>query len=228
MTRNLLLSLVLVGMLAACSTGGDGHTIEAIGMNFVRSEVHVRAGQPVTLHVVNRDGYAHAFDVDEFDIHAPLPAKTTFDADTEAIVAYLRSLPPAEQTAKTGDKLSFLGAVLFGAGMFGTPEKGADTVAAPPEGVTAEYGKYVATFGECRGCHGPNATGTPASAMAAAVPNPRPLVGEVSQAQFVAMMRTGVKPDGQPFPEGMPWQVAAQMTDNDLAALYAYLTAPVQ
>lgn len=60
--------------------GGDGNTIEAIGMNFVRSEVHVRAGQPVTLHVVNRDGYAHAFDVDEFDIHAPLPAKTTFDA----------------------------------------------------------------------------------------------------------------------------------------------------
>ncbi len=157
-----------------------------------------------------------------------LPYAQLSDADTEAIVAYLRSLPPAEQTAKTGDKLSFLGAVLFGAGMFGTPEKGADTVAAPPEGVTAEYGKYVATFGECRGCHGPNATGTPASAMAAAVPNPRPLVGEVSQAQFVAMMRTGVKPDGQPFPEGMPWQVAAQMTDNDLAALYAYLTAPVQ
>ncbi len=32
------------------------------------------------LHVVNRDGYAHAFDMDEFDTHAPLPAGTTFDA----------------------------------------------------------------------------------------------------------------------------------------------------
>jgi cytochrome c553 len=101
-------------------------------------------------------------------------------------------------------------------------------VTAPPEGVTAEYGKYVATYGECRGCHGPDATGVPASAMGPAVPNPRLLVAEISQEQFAEMMRSGVKPDGQPFPETMPWQAAAQMTDNDLAALYAYLTAPVQ
>ena len=35
-------------------------------------------------------------------------------------------------------------------------------------------------------------------------------------------MRSGVKPDGQPFPDTMPRQAAAQMTDNDLAALYTY------
>jgi cytochrome c553 len=148
--------------------------------------------------------------------------------DTEAIVAYLRTLPPAEQTAATGDKLSFVGALMFGAGMFGTLEKGADTVVAPPQGVTAEYGKYVATFGECRGCHGPDLTGVPASALGPAVPNPRPLVASLDQNQFFAMMRTGVKPDGAAFPETMPWQVAAQMTDDDLAALYAYLTVPVR
>ena len=34
--------------------------------------------------------------------------------------------------------------------------------------------------------------------------------------------------DGAAFPETMPWQNAAKMTDDDLAALYAYLTAPVQ
>ncbi len=157
-----------------------------------------------------------------------LPYGQLSDADTEAIVAYLRTLEPAQQPAATGDKLNFVGALMLGAGMFGTPEKGADTVAAPAEGTTAEYGKYVATFGECRGCHGPDLTGTPASAMGPAVPNPRLLVAELSQEQFAGMMRTGVKPDGQPFPETMPWQVAAQMTDSDLAALYAYLTAPVQ
>jgi hypothetical protein len=42
------------------------------------------------------------------------------------------------------------------------------------------------------------------------------------------MMRSGIKPDGQPFPEAMPWGIASRLTDNDLAALYAYLTAPVE
>jgi hypothetical protein len=41
------------------------------------------------------------------------------------------------------------------------------------------------------------------------------------------MMRTGVKPGGAAFPPNMPWQVAAKLTDDDLAALYQYLTAPV-
>ncbi len=155
-----------------------------------------------------------------------LPYAQLSDADTEAIVAYLRTLPPAEQTAKTGDRFSFVGALMFGAGMFGTWEKGAETVSAPPAGVTAAYGKYVATFAECRGCHGPDATGAPASAAGPAVPNPRTLVSTVTQEQFAEMMRSGVKPDGVAFPEGMPWQVAAQLTDDDMAALYAYLTAP--
>jgi cytochrome c553 len=172
-------------------------------------------------HRVDKDGKQLIF-------MSLLPYAQLSDADTEAIVAYLRSLPPAEQTTATGDKVSFIGALMLGAGMFGTPEVGAATVTAPPEGATAEYGKYVATFAECRGCHGPDATGTPASAMGAAVPNPRLLVATLSEEQFAEMMRTGVKPDGVAFPEGMPWQVAAQLTDDDMAALYAYLTAPVQ
>ena len=43
-------------------------------MRFRQTEVHVKAGQPVTLRVVNQDGYAHAFDIDAFDIHTPLAA----------------------------------------------------------------------------------------------------------------------------------------------------------
>ena len=64
--------------------------------------------------------------------------------------------------------------------------------------------------------------------MGPAVPNPRLLAATLSEAQFAEMMRSGVKPDGVAFPETMPWQVAAQLTDDDMAALYAYLTAPVQ
>ena len=152
-----------------------------------------------------------------------LPYTQFSDADTEAIIAYLRSLPAAENDAATGDNLNFVGAVMLGAGMFGpTAQRGADSITAPPAGATAEYGKYVATFGECRGCHGPDMTGSAATAISAAIPNPRPLVSTVSEEQFIEMMRTGVKPGDRPFPDTMPWQNAAAMNDDDLAALYAY------
>jgi mono/diheme cytochrome c family protein len=157
-----------------------------------------------------------------------MPYAQLSDADTEAIIAYLRTLPPAEQTVQTGDTLNFVGAVMFGAGMFGSPAQAAASVSAPAEGVSAEYGGYVAIYGDCRGCHGPDMTGTPASAAGPAVPNPRPFVGTMTQEQFAAMMRSGVKPNGEAFPDAMPWQNAAHMTDNDLAALYTYLTAPVK
>ena len=170
-------------------------------------------------HRVNKEGKLLTF-------MALMSYNRLSDEDTQAIIAYLRTLPPAEQTAVTGDKLSFLGGVIFGAGMFGTIEKGADSVTAPPEGATAAYGKYVATFSDCVGCHGPNVTGVaPSSIDPAGTPNPRLLVGELSQEQFFEMMRTGIRPDNNPFPETMPWQIAAKLTDNDLAALYAYLTA---
>lgn len=175
----------------------------------------------VLRHRVNKEGQLAVF-------MSLLPVHEYSDDDVQSIIAYLRTLPPTEQAAATGDKLSFVGALMFGAGMFGTPAEGAATVTAPPQGVTAEYGKYVATFGECRGCHGPDVTGAPASPAGPAVPNPRPLVMAMTLEQFREMMRTGIKPGGTPFPDTMPWQIASRLTDEDLTALYAYLTAPVQ
>ena len=168
-------------------------------------------------HRVNKDGDLLAF-------MSLMTYSQLSNEDTEAIIAYLRTLPPVEQTAVTGDKLSFLGSIMFGAGLFGTPEKAAEMVVAPPQGVTAEYGKYVATFAECRGCHGPDATGVEESPAGPATPNPRTLVGTLTLEQFAEMMHTGVKPDGVAFPETMPWQIASKLTDDDLAALSAYLT----
>lgn len=144
--------------------------------------------------------------------------------DLEALVAFLRAQPAATPDGPTGDKVNFIGLIFWGAGMFPAPEKRPDSISAPARGVTAEYGKYVATIGDCRGCHGPDMTGTPASAVSPAIPNPRPLVGETTLEQFVEMFRSGVKPDGVAFPETMPWQSAAAMNDDDLAALYVYLT----
>ncbi len=159
-----------------------------------------------------------------------LPYHEMSDEDTQAIIAYLRTLEPVETPAgiQAGDRVNFIGALMFGAGMLPAGIQGEATVSSPPAGTNADYGKYVATFGECRGCHGPDMTGTPASAIGPAVPNPRPLVSSLTQEEFFQMMRSGVRPDGSAFPETMPWQIAATMTDDDLAAIYAYLTAPVQ
>ena len=157
-----------------------------------------------------------------------LPYGQISDEDTQAIIAYLRSLPPAATQVTTGRKLNYFGMVLFGSGMFPISEAPADTVTAPMQGVSAEYGKYVALLGDCSGCHGPDLTGVEASQMGPAIPNPRPIVATWTQAEFIQTMRTGVRPNGVPFPETMPWQNASNMTDDDLAALYMYLTSPVR
>jgi len=78
--RPYILSLLIIPvcLLAACSPPAPNEaTITMKEMAFVQSEITVKAGQPVTLRLVNRDGYAHAFDIDEFDIHTSLAANET-------------------------------------------------------------------------------------------------------------------------------------------------------
>jgi uncharacterized cupredoxin-like copper-binding protein len=40
---------------------------------FVEDELHLKAGDTVTFELFNADFLAHSFDVDEFDVHAPMP-----------------------------------------------------------------------------------------------------------------------------------------------------------
>lgn len=80
--RPFLLSLILFLALlpAACARAQTNTvTLKLEAMRFDQSEVQVKAGQPVTLRIINKDGYAHAFDMDEFDIHTPLAANETLD-----------------------------------------------------------------------------------------------------------------------------------------------------
>ncbi len=170
----------------------------------------------VLRHSVNQDG--HKLGYMEFS-----PFKELSDEDTQAIIAYLRSLPAVTQTVETGDNLNFIGMLIYGSGMFPASVPGAETVTAPPPGITAEYGKYVATYGECRGCHGPDMMGVAATPLSPAVPNPRPSVVTWTLDQFFETMRSGIKPSGAAFSELMPYQNAAKMTDADLEALYLYL-----
>jgi plastocyanin len=73
---------LLVGILFLVLSGCGGQetqaiTIQASGMSFTPARVTVKIGQAVSLRIINRDGYAHAFDLDAFDIHSPLSAKET-------------------------------------------------------------------------------------------------------------------------------------------------------
>jgi plastocyanin len=79
------LGVALVAMsapgLAARSPAPAGTTVLAArDYQFDRIEIHVQAGQLVTLRLDNGDGALHQFDLDEFNIHAPMPARQSTTA----------------------------------------------------------------------------------------------------------------------------------------------------
>jgi len=95
-------------------------------------------------------------------------------------------------------------------------------------GVTAAHGAYVANM--CIGCHGEKLSGGkipggPPDWPAAAnlTPGEGSAMGRYKDAaQFVAMMRSGKRPDGSAI-RVMPFESISKMDDVDLPALYAYL-----
>jgi mono/diheme cytochrome c family protein len=152
------------------------------------------------------------------------------DADVQSIVAYLRSQPatnnkPQNDTPSNG--LNLLGALLIGAGIFPTSVQPPITqpVIAPPEGTSADYGKYLVDNIGCRSCHGKDlAGGTPGFGPPPG-PNITVLVPKWNEADFVKTIRTGVDPTGKSLnADLMPWKaISAFATDDDLKAIYAYL-----
>ena len=147
------------------------------------------------------------------------------DADAEALVAYLRSQPAVDNPQPTRN-LNVLAALFLGTGMFPTSvQPPAGSVAAPPAGPTAEYGKYlISSIGGCADCHGTKLDGVPNNSFAPQAPALKPLAAGFSEAQFFAVFRDGLRPDGSPVAEGMPWKnIGKAMSDDDLRAVQAYL-----
>ena len=96
---------------------------------------------------------------------------------------------------------------------------------APPLGMTAEYGQYLARGGGCIGGHGPGLSGGPIPAAppewpaAAANLTPSGEMGKWSETDFINSMRTGINPAGKTLDKSMPGFRYRDMTDNDLKAL---------
>lgn len=161
------------------------------------------------------------------------------DADLGAIVAYMRTLAPSRHHPGR-PTVGPMGRVLYLAGKL--PLLAAEHIdheaaapPAPPIGRTPEYGAYLSRM--CVGCHGPTFSGGPIPGAppewppAANITQDRATgIHGMTEAQFLAVMREGKKRDGSRIdPTHMPWRQLAEMTDDELVALYVYFqTVPAK
>ncbi len=148
------------------------------------------------------------------------------DEDIQALIAYLRSQPAvANETQMPLDQPSFLALILLGAGVI--PEGPAPTTAvitAPAKAPTAEYGAYILSYQDCTLCHGQDLRGGVEGQLAPIGPSLMVVKGWTLD-QFVTTLRTGVDPSGHVLDEKkMPWRNVGRMDDEELEAVYNYLS----
>ena len=91
-------------------------------------------------------------------------------------------------------------------------------------GVTPEYGSYLVTLGNCRGCHGPELRGTSSRIGPPPAPNLVDSTRNWSADDFRKTIRSGRTPTGRTLdPQKMPWPRLANLTDAELDAVVEYV-----
>ena len=176
-------------------------------------------------HGVGKDGKALAIMPSDF-------FNKISDGDLGAIIAYLKVLPPVDNELPE-TSLGPLGRIITLLDSSILPATLIDHEAPrPPEpqvGVTKEYGSYLGVI--CSACHGENLSGGPppgGDPNAPLAPNLTPggALGSWTDAQFINTIRTGTTPSGKQLDdEFMPWETFANMTDDELQAIWLYLTS---
>ena len=148
------------------------------------------------------------------------------DEDAQAIVAYLRSRPPAG-TRSPATRMNLVGALFVGLGAAKTSAQPSITkpVTAPERAATSEYGKYLISIGNCAECHGEDLRGrAPKLPGPPAAPNMIAITSAWDADGFVRTFRTGIDPANHKLTGEMPWKsIAGFASDDDLRAMYAYL-----
>ena len=154
------------------------------------------------------------------------------DDDMAAMIAALEAAPPVDRPA-VPIKAGPLAAVLFSTGkMHLLPARlidhDAPRPATPAPGSTVEYGAYLAAG--CVGCHGMTLAGGKMPGMppgtpipANITPDPETGIGSWTQADFVKVLREGVRPDGRKVADFMPVTLTKEFTDMELEAIWKYL-----
>ncbi|MGD2157026.1 MAG: c-type cytochrome [Anaerolineales bacterium] len=165
------------------------------------------------------------------------------DADTLALVAYLRSLEPVRNEVPDS-QLSFIAKVLIAVGIVKSQPAITEPVVAPPIGATAEYGEYLVYHAStCVGCHTPrnpnngqfDSTRPFAGGLfpfpeegftttgSNLTPDPATGIGNWTEEQFLNAMRRGLRPDGTVILPFMPWPAFNRWSTDDLRAVWLYL-----
>lgn len=155
------------------------------------------------------------------------------DEDVAAVVAYLRSLPPVDREPRQS-RPGPLARVLHLAGLLllvsaEVIDHGRERGPTPAAGATVEYGEYLAVT--CTGCHGAGFSGgkipgTPPEFLPPAnlTPHLETGLGRWTEADFVRLVREGVRPDGSMVnTEAMPIAMTSRFTDEELSAIWMYL-----
>ncbi|MGH8040872.1 MAG: c-type cytochrome [Rudaea sp.] len=154
------------------------------------------------------------------------------DADTADLIAFVQSVPPVDRQVPAvapGPLLRTL--FVFGkvplVSALQIDQHAAHVAALTPE-PSADYGRYLAQA--CTGCHGEHFSGGPIPGLPPSfpaaqniTPNPVGGLGKWTQADFIAAIRTGKRPDGSTINPFMPWRAFSALTDTELNALWAYL-----
>jgi mono/diheme cytochrome c family protein len=145
------------------------------------------------------------------------------DEDVQSIVAFIRQHEPnAPATPPT--QLSLMGALLLNVAPLQTAQEPlVGPVVAPLRGPTAAYGDYLLSVGGCRDCHAGNLAGVPPGGPVPPGPNISDLGQRYSEEQFIRLFREGVKADGTPLGEGMPYYEYELFDDDDFRAILAYM-----
>jgi mono/diheme cytochrome c family protein len=152
------------------------------------------------------------------------------ESDMGDLIAYVKSVAPVDRES-VPLKVGPVARALLVAGKIKIAANEIDHVTLKPEvvtpGVTVAYGRYVAI--SCTGCHGNNFSGgkieigppdwPPAANL---TPHVSGHVGKWTEKDFLAVIRTGTRPDGSSVSLVMP-RAFGQMNDTELKAIWAYL-----
>jgi len=169
-------------------------------------------------HGVKRDGQSVTF--------MPVVDYRFTADDLGAIVAYTKSVPPVDRTVPTmsvGPMARALGLFAdFPLASASLIDHGQSRLLARPDPSDAvETGKYLMSSAGCFACHGAQLTG--GSGPPPGGSNITPVgIGGWSERDFMVALRTHRRPNGSAIDEVMP-QAYGEMSDEDLARIYAYL-----
>jgi hypothetical protein len=154
------------------------------------------------------------------------------DQDLNALVVYLKSVTAADNDL--GEKnVKPLGRIMLALGAFGDIlsaefiDHDGQRPPVPEHSVSVDYGEYLANTSDCKNCHGPELAGAHSPEPGAPYsPNLTPggVLAIWTTQEFIETIRTGTTPYGRQLDGNfMPWKEYANMTDDDLTAIFMYL-----